>query len=405
MPGIEHSLPDIEYSSRKPGADRPWLTAAFDRLLRHVATISFRGAAAPLSQVPKRLLVVKVHGMGDSVLIRAILEQLKSRFADMDIGVLVGAGTADIMTLDSNYRAHMYTPNQLSLRSALTTLFEIRRSHYDAVLNFEQGSVAGTAFLAATGIPIQIGFVAPGQDAKARFLSHALQFDENRSMWQSFVALARLLDPGLAETMGAFPIRRGPKLDKWLEQWWRAHIGHCQRVVAIHLGSARGMDFRRWPLERFVRLAEELRFRFGTISIVLTGTEAERDLIQRFMHEYSGHAVDASDLGAIERTIGVLRRCGLLVSNDTGIMHLGAAMGVPTVGLFGPNTPRHWAPIGPRATYVYDTAAPCSPCINNYANRMPSVCVNAEKSRCMRDISVTSVLAAVTRVAAPGWIG
>ena len=100
----------------------------------------------------------------------------------------------------------------------------------------------------------------------------------------------------------------------------------------------------------------------------------------------------------------MLRRCGLLVSNDTGIMHLGAAIGVPTVGLFGPNTPRHWAPIGPRATYVYDTAAPCSPCINNYINRMPSVCVNAEKSRCMKDISVASVLTAVTRVVAPDWI-
>jgi ADP-heptose:LPS heptosyltransferase len=298
----------------------------------------------------------------------------------------------------------MYGQKQLNLRSALSTLCEIRRCHYDAVVNFEQGSVAGTAFLAATGIAIRLGFVAPGQDVKVRFLSHALQFDENRSMWQSFAALARLIDPGLGSTMGAFPIRCRPGPDKWLKEWWRGRIGVGQRVAAIHMGSGRGMDFRRWPLERFVRLAEELQFRFGTVSIVLTGTEAERDLIRRFMHEYSGHVVDASDLGTIECTIGVLKRCGLLVSNDTGIMHLGAAIGVPTVGLFGPNTPRHWAPIGPRATYVYDTTAPCSPCINNYTNRMPSACVNPDKSRCMNDISVASVLAAVTRVVAPDWI-
>jgi heptosyltransferase-2 len=399
------SVPGFEHSAGKRGPERPWLTAACDRLLRHVATLGSLAAAAPLSQVPRRLLAVKVHGMGDSVLIRAILEQLKSRFPDLDIGVLVGAGTVEIMTLGSNFRAHMYGQKQLNLRSALTTLFEIRRSHYDAVLNFEQGSVAGTAFLAATGIPLRLGFVAPGQDVKGRFLTHALQFDENRSMWQSFAALARLLDPGFGATMGAFPIHFRPGPDKWLEEWWRNHIGSSQRVVAIHLGSGRGMDFRRWPLKRFVRLAEELQFRFGTLSILLTGTEAERDLIQRFMHEYSGHAVDASDLGTIERTIGVLRRCGLLVSNDTGIMHVGAALGVPTVGLFGPNTPRHWAPIGPRATYVYDTAVPCSPCINNYINRMPSVCVNAEKSRCMNDISIASVLTAVIRVVAPDWVG
>jgi lipopolysaccharide heptosyltransferase II len=86
------------------------------------------------------------------------------------------------------------------------------------------------------------------------------------------------------------------------------------------------------------------------------------------------------------------------VSNDTGIMHLGAAIGVPTVGLFGPNTPRHWAPIGRRATYVYDTTVSCSPCIDNYRNRLPLACTNIVKSRCMYDISVASVLAAIKQV-------
>lgn len=149
--------------------------------------------------------------------------------------------------------------------------------------------------------------------------SHALQFDETQSMWQSFLALARLIDPGLAATTGTFPIHSRPEADKFLEEWWKAHIGTSQRVIALHLGSAQGMEFRRWPLERFVRLAEELRVRCATLSIVLTGTAVEKNLIHDFRHKYSGHAVDASDLGTIENTVGVLRRCKLLVSNDTGI--------------------------------------------------------------------------------------
>jgi ADP-heptose:LPS heptosyltransferase len=164
------------------------------------------------------------------------------------------------------------------------------------------------------------------------------------------------------------------------------------------------MDFRRWQIERFVRLAEELRGRIPRLRVLLTGTETEKELIERFAREYSGQCIDASSLCSIERTIGVLGRCDLLVSNDTGIMHLGAAMGLPTVGLFGPNTPRHWAPIGPRSTYVYDTDVPCSPCIDNYRNRLPTACANAVKSRCMYDISVDSVLAAVTRVVAHDWM-
>jgi ADP-heptose:LPS heptosyltransferase len=395
---------DIEQTIESRLPNRPWLTAACDRVLRRIAAKKMLARPALSSTPPTRLLVVKVHGMGDSVLVRSILEQLKSRHPEMDIGVLAGSGTAEILTQDSSFRVHMYRQKDLDLGSALSTLFDIRRCHYQAILNFEQGSLAGTAFLAATGIPIQIGFVACGQEIKARFLTHTLQFDENRLMWQSFVRLARLLDPGLGETITGWPIRCSEATERWLQEWWAERNGSHKKAIAFHLGCARGMDFRRWPLERFVELAQKLRSTLGTVSFVLTGTEAEKELIRRFMCEYSGHCIDASDLGAIERTIAVLGRCGLLISNDTGIMHLGAAMGVPTVGLFGPNTPRHWAPVGPRATYVYDTVVSCSPCINNYINRTPVACTNPIKSHCMYDISVASVLAAAKRVVVSGWM-
>ncbi|MGH7931553.1 MAG: glycosyltransferase family 9 protein, partial [Candidatus Binataceae bacterium] len=96
--------------------------------------------------------------------------------------------------------------------------------------------------------------------------------------------------------------------------------------------------------------------------------------------------------------------CSLLVSNDTGIMHLGAALGTPTVGLFGPNSPRYWAPLGPRATYVYDTRLPCSPCLNLYADRWPLNCTHPEKGRCMLDITVDSVMMAAKRVILGNWL-
>jgi ADP-heptose:LPS heptosyltransferase len=384
--------------SMRRRANRPWLTAVWEHLLRQLPAPDPANTTTPLSAVPRRLLVVKVHGMGDAVLIRLIMEQLKLRHPEIDIGVLAGMATVDVLTLDSSFRAHTYSQKDLGIGSVIATFRAIRRRDYEAVLNFEQVAVAGTAFLAATGIPVRLGFLGPGESSKARFLTHARHFDHDQSMWETFVALARLLDPGLSVTTGAFPIHCGQATEKWLQEWWGSRIDRAAKPVALHIGSAQGMDFRRWPVQRFVRLAEELKGKIRGLTILLTGTEAEKEVIQRFATEYSGNCIDASALGSIERTIGILGRCELLVSNDTGIMHLGAAMGVPTVGLFGPNTPRHWAPIGRRATYVYDTDAPCSPCIDNYRNRLPIACSNPVKSRCMYDISVDSVLAAVRRV-------
>ncbi len=366
-------------------------------MLHRVAAKGPSVIRSSLSGRVRRLLAVKVHGMGDSVLVRSILEQLRSRHPTMDIGVLAGAGTRDILTLNSDFRVHLYSQKDLSAGSALAALLSIRRCRYDAVLNFEQGSLAGTAFIAAARIPFHAGFVSPGHEMKTRLLSHPLRFDQNHTMWESFLTLARLIDPGLSASI-TFPIHCRPQTEAWMDQWLATRGLGNDQPVAFHLGSAPAMDYRRWPLERFARLAEELRAAISFECVVLTGTAVEKDLIARFMREYRGRCIDASELGSIERTIALLRRCQLMVSNDTGIMHLAAAVGVPTVGLFGPNTPRHWAPVGPRAAYVYETSAPCSPCINNYTNDTPRTCINPVRGRCMRDISVSSVVTAASRV-------
>ena len=265
--------------------------------------------------------------MGDSVLIRSILEKLRARNSAMQIGILAGPATADILSRGTDFGVHMYHQKELAFKSAVATLLEIRRSKYEAVLNFEQGSVAGTAFLAATGIPARLGFLDAAKSAKHRFLTHVAFFDDRRSMWQSFLALARLIDPGISEDFGPFSIDLSAETEQWLFHWWKLRIKDGATAVALHLGSAPGMDFRRWPLEQFVSLAEELQVSWQDPTMILTGTQIEAGLIRSFMSEYTGHSVDASGAGTIERTIAILQRCALLVSNDTGIMHLGAALG------------------------------------------------------------------------------
>jgi heptosyltransferase-2 len=222
-------------------------------------------------------------------------------------------------------------------------------------------------------------------------------------MWQSFVHLAQMIDPGLSDSVTPVPLNCGEEAEAWALDWLGRHVRR-QPAIALHLGS-QDLEFRRWPLDRFVQFAERIRSLELEPSIVLTGTAPERPLIRAFIDQYSGHAVDASESGSLAKTAALLRRCNLLVSNDTGIMHLAAAMGTPTVGLFGPNSPRYWAPIGSRATYVYQTKVACSPCLNLYANRWPLECANPVKSRCMLDIEVDSVLNAARRVITSPWLG
>jgi ADP-heptose:LPS heptosyltransferase len=393
----------VSRSLSKASHRRPWPTRAIDLILRWAAPAALRtrstGGELPSSkEPPRRLLIVKVFGMGDSVLMRALIELIQRIHPEVELGVLVGPATRELMTTGLAVRVHEYDQKKVTPSYMFSAWRDIRSGHYEAIANFEQGSLAGTAFLASMGARAHVGFASSADDAKCWFLSHPLKFRQSDSMWRSFLRLAQLLYPDLPDVLPSIDLPGSPEARSWVSRWWSRSVGERRSVIAMHLGSAPAMEFRRWPLERFVALADRITARWGDPVIVLTGTAVERELIGEFIKRFRGTAVDASDLGSLEKTMLVLKRCQLLVSNDTGVMHLGAAVGTPTVGLFGPNSPDHWAPLGKCATYVRETSLPCSPCLNNYLNKMPYECTYRVTGQCMADITVGSVEAAIARL-------
>jgi ADP-heptose:LPS heptosyltransferase len=389
------------------------LTAACEQVLRRIAVRhDNHGELAPLPRIPRRLLAVKVHGMGDGVMIRSLLEHLHNRHPEMEVGVLAGAATREVLSLGSNFRMHSYEQKSAGLQAIVRSAVQLRRCHYEVVLNFEQGSLAGTAFLRALGVPIHIGFVPLHDTAKAAFLTLPLSFREEDSMWASLIRVMRLVDPNFPETAPALPLPLSEEARRFVRVWLDEQTGldgkpgraRTRRVV-FHMGSGPGQPFRRWPVERFVELAERLRVEIPDLAVILSGTVHEKPLITTFLSGSSIPAIDASGLGAIERTAALLVESDLLVSNDTGVMHLGAAMGTPTVGIFGPDSPARYAPVGPHTAAVAASGIPCSPCSNIYRLRVPGSCANPDTIRCLREVTVEAVIAAARGIVIGSWLG
>lgn len=381
------------------GNNRPALTAMCARVLLRVLGGSARAAnALPLSTVPRRLLAVKVHGLGDSVMVRSILEHFRRRHPQVDIGVLAGPANRDVLTTGSNYQLHQYDQRTLSASTILQTLADIRKRRYEAAIDFEQGSLAGAAFIRATGIPVRAGFLPLSSSAKAALLTHPVRFREEDSMWVSFIRLMRIVDQDFPEAISTMPLPVDGHTRRSTREWMRSKaLGPIGSTVVFHLGSGQ-RSYKRWPVERFVALAKRLRLQSPNLLIVLTGQPFERSLIEDFVAGYAGRVVDATGLGSIVKAAALLAECDLLVANDTGIMHLGAAMGAPTVGIFGPVSPQRWAPVGPHAIAVSASGVACSPCVETYLLRDPADCSNPDRMRCLREVSVDMVLEAITRV-------
>ncbi|HUN60008.1 MAG TPA: glycosyltransferase family 9 protein [Candidatus Binataceae bacterium] len=343
--------------------------------------------------------------MGDAVLVRSAIEHLRCRNESLSLGILAGDATEEVLAVGGNFRLHRYSQKNLTLRSALRTLHEIRACSYDALVNFEQASLAGSGFLHATGIPTRIGFVGNESRAKIRFLTHAIGFRGGVSMWQSFLAIARLIDRRLPDLLVPLPLPLSEEQLRAGRSWLMSRVTNPRaRKIAFHLGCGSGQPFKRWPLLNFASLADGFSHCDPNPAIILTGQPHERALLAQFRSIYKGPSIDGTGLDSITMTASVLKECDLLVSNDTGVMHLGAAMGTPTVGLFGATSAEQWAPAGTRVTHVYETTAQCSPCVDSYRNIVPTRCANPDYGRCMAEIQIDSVLNAARRVVVGGWL-
>lgn len=184
----------------------------------------------------------------------------------------------------------------------------------------------------------------------------------------------------------------GAGLERADAAWQGPPSDSAGRVVGLFPGA--NGPARRWPADRFGRLARRLG-RDGATLLVFGGPGDEETTAK-----VSGAAGDgAFDLGgrtSLTELAGALRSCDLLVTNDTGPMHLAAALGRPVLALEGPADLRQTRPLGSRARVVGRFDLPCVPCVKNACPRRGAGYVLPDARReCMRLIEVDEVETAV----------
>ena len=104
----------------------------------------------------------------------------------------------------------------------------------------------------------------------------------------------------------------------------------------------------------------------------------------------AGGGLSAAGCLSIKQTAALMGMCDLFISNDTGPMHIAAAVGAPTIGLFGPNTPQRYAPVGVNTTSIFKQVE-CSPCVHIHEGKAGT----CDRGICMEAISVEEVWEAI----------
>lgn len=354
--------------------------------------------------------------VGDSVMATPTLRVIRESFPGAFIGALVRPGIDAVLAgLDSIDEVHVERADGVMGPKHVAS--KIRPRRYDTALILPN-SFSSALITRIAGIPRRLGY---NRDARGLLLTESLKPPRRANGdWAIVPAVdyyytlaAQLLGAkaeqrGSADGEASWSSRRVPggieKLpdgrrlelattpeDEALagQMLARSGVSSGERLVMLNPGANK--DFKRWPAERFGMLARALHSRHG-VTILLNGSPAENDLIVSVASSANCPTISLPSLGGTLGTLkSLLKRCSLMVTNDTGPRHIAAAMGTPLITLFGPNDPR-WVPIPtrPGAPEVQMLADPTLP---------EEESANDHPERCRIDrISVESVEAAAARL-------
>lgn len=349
---------------------------------------SRRPAARPAEV--ERVLLIKFWGIGSLQLLTPAVRALREAHPGARLELLTLSENGDFASrlgvfdevLQLDVRCSGW--HRVFLRIALL-LAGLRDRRYDAVYDFE----FFTRFSAL------VAFVAKAPKTTG-FCSHSIwrgglhteevSFNRYWHVARNFRALAGGEDGHPVSPEDLTPLR---VQDSDRDRRDR-RLGRDIRYVVLNANAGRLSLERRWPRENFVELARRL-LDSTELDLVWIGSASERahvaDIVRELrsdsarLHDVCGD-LDIGELGAL------LEGASLVLSNDSGPMHLAAALGAPTLGLFGPETPQMYAPLGPRAEALYKPTV-CSPCINVHQNKVAN-CVLGHPE-CLENLTVDFV--------------
>ena len=347
------------------------------RLCRALGRRSFK-------ETSRKILFIKFWGIGSIVLSEPALRWLRRNYENCELHYLTLSDNAELFKMMPDVTKVYLLPFRNPFRFVyenLRLLRRLRRERYQLVFDAEFFANYSAIVAWLTKAPEIVGF-SRNSNAKRLLLDIGISFQDKLHTSQQFL---NLVQQGLGQQPQPIRPSLKPPGHLLLRNWPFLREGY----IVMNINASSLALERRWPRERFVKLADFLLSTFDC-HLILIGSENEaayvRPVAQALnqyerLHDLTGQ-VTLSGLALL------IRGAICLISNDSGPIHLASAFATPTVGFYGPETPDRYGPLSPRNLVFYRQLW-CSPCMS-VENAKTVNCIN--DLACMQDIQVKEVL-------------
>ena len=331
------------------------------------------------SQV-NRILVRGVNWVGDTVLSYPAVQELKTLFPKSHLAILIPSYLVDL------WKTFPYVDEIIPFqkKEGIGSIWEdLNLSQSLKERNFDLAVILPRSFRSAfhiflARIPIRIGYQS---EARSLFLTHGIRRTKEILHGHRVHYYRKLIEP-LGKTEGLL----SPKIflreedRRWADGVLKdLGIPEGKLLIGMNPGATYGLA-KCWYPDRFGKLGKRLAEKWQA-RILLFGKEEERPIVDEILHYLGTEGIDLTGKTGLLQLAALLERCTLLVTNDTGTMHMATAVGIPVAALFGSTPPLATGPWG-EGHMVVRRDVPCSPCWKR-------IC--PKDHRCMELITVDEV--------------
>ncbi|MFQ5561159.1 MAG: glycosyltransferase family 9 protein [Nitrospinota bacterium] len=340
-----------------------------------------RRARNPRFPQKAKCLIIRPGGIGDAVSLIPAINSIKECHPHWKIDVLAEKRNGEVFSACKSVSKIYLYDRKLELLRCLS-------KRYDVAIDTEQWHRL-SALTALFSSPFTIGFET---NERGKLFSIPCKYSLDTNEIESFMQLTEWVSQKKSPRDLFFaPPFLTPGVD--VSETNVKKIGRLGKGKRVCISVGGSIPEKIWEKDSFITLINRL-FQRG-INVILIGGAEEKQMARQinngllFSENLNKKILDLTGDTTLLETAAIMRKTDLLLCGDTGILHLGAAIGIPTLSLFGPGNPRKWAPRGRRHKHLTGDA-PCSPCSKfGYTPKC------SKDALCIKTISVSDVERAV----------
>ncbi|MBE0558545.1 MAG: lipopolysaccharide heptosyltransferase II [Proteobacteria bacterium] len=349
--------------------------------------LQVRGGRKLPAEGLERVLIRGTNWIGDVVMTLPAVAAVRKTWPRARISILAKPWVAEVYRLSPDVDEiipfeepgrHAGIPGKWRLAA------DLRRCRFDCAILL-QNAIEAAILARLANIPLRAGY---NSDARGLLLTHSVRrIPEIRRVHQIDYYLA------MVGALGCRSADRGVRLVPGADYVGIAQglfsecgIDESRPLIGIAPGAAYG-PAKKWFPERFAAVADRLIDETGS-QAVLFGSAGDRESTAAVAQSARHSLVDIAGKTNLREAMAVIARCNLFLSNDSGLMHVAGALGIPTIAVFGSTNPAATSPVGEKSVVIHHVVE-CGPCLK-------PVCPT--DFRCMESIGAEEVYAAAKRL-------